>query len=72
MHAMDNNLTSYLYFASRIALVSLMPAAMYWLISGFVMALKVFLVFFIVGQVAAAWTYRRNLLAALRTRKRRR
>ena len=68
---MNNWLASYAYFASRIALVSLIPAAMYWLISGFGMAFKVFVVFLIVGQLAAAWIYRKSLFEAWRNRSQR-
>ena len=68
---MNDWLASYAYFASRIALVSLVPASMYWLISGFGMASKVFAVFFITGQLIAAWTYRKRLLEAWRNRGRR-
>jgi hypothetical protein len=68
---MNDSLASYAYFASRIALVSLIPAAMYWLISGFGMAFKVFAVFFIIGQLAAAWTYRKRLFEAWRNRSQR-
>lgn len=60
---------SYVYFAIRLALVSLMPGIMYWLVSDFETALSVFLVFLVVGQAVAAWTYRKDLLSALRKRR---
>lgn len=67
---MASSLSSYLYFSTRLALVSLLPGGAYWLLSGFVTGVSVFLVFLVVGQVVAVWTYRKDLVEAFRTRRR--
>lgn len=63
-------LASYRYFASRMILVSLLPALMYWIDSGLWVALKIFLGISLVTQMAALWVYRKDLISALRRRRR--
>jgi hypothetical protein len=63
-------LSSYRYFASRMILVSLLPALMYWIGSGPWVALKIFLGISLVTQLAALWVYRKDLISALRRRRR--
>jgi len=65
-----SQLSSYRYFASRMLLVALLPALLFWLDSGLSVALKVFSGFTAVTQLAGLWIYRRDVLAALRRRRR--
>ena len=67
---MHRIISSYLYFASRMALMSLVPAAVYWFASDLWVAFKVFLVFFVIGQLSSLWAYRKELIAVIRERKR--
>jgi hypothetical protein len=63
---MHRTVSSYLYFASRMALMSLVPAAAYWFASDLWVAFKVFLVFFLIGQLSSLWAYRKELIAVVR------
>lgn len=62
-------LSSYTYFASRMALVSLIPGLAYWLFEDFWTGLSVFLVFLAVSQLSALWVYRKDIGEALRRKR---
>jgi hypothetical protein len=63
---LGRNLQAYGYFATRMALMSSAPSLVYWLTSGFWMAVKAFLAFNIVVQPVATWIFRRQLIEAIR------
>lgn len=65
-----SKLSSYKYFASRMLVVSVVPALLYWLDSGFWIAVKVFLGFAIVTQLAALAIYWKDLSHVLAQKRR--
>lgn len=66
---MFSSLGSYIRLASWFALISLVPALAYWLLSGFLVGARVFFVFLTVGQISAAWIYRADIWKAVKGRR---
>ena len=65
-----SKLSSYRYFSLRMLMVSAVPALMYWLDAGLWVAVKVFLGFAVVTQLAAVMIYRKDLSRALAQKRR--